>query len=158
MSLQAPMHQTLTTYQANMTSKMTKSCLVLLKRVEGRREGKEKASSQKKNLILSSILLKMNHSLWISVCITLLLQLLFPSAPVSQAAAWGPGGTALSLTSTHSHRHYHAFISSPAARHGQPPLGPPGYFTNKLLLISHRAPLLVIKEPINGAEKGEAFK
>lgn len=54
--------------------------------------------------------------------------------------------------------HYHAFISSPAGRHGRLPPAPPGYFTNNLFLISRRAPLPVIKEPINGAGKGEAFK
>lgn len=68
-------------------------------------------------------------------------------------AAMGP---VLSLHGTPLH--YHAFISSPAGRHGRLPLGPPGYFTNNLFLISHRAPLPVIKEPINGVGKGEAFK
>lgn len=76
-----------------------------------------------------------------------------PPPPSSQRGPWP-----LSLAGTPSHRHYRAFISSAAARHGQPPLGPPGYFTNNLFLISRRAPLPVIKEPINGAGKGEAFK
>lgn len=82
---------------------------------------------------------------------------LFPAAR-EPSGSEGPDCTALSLTGTLSHQHYHAFISSPAARHGRPPLGPPGYFTNNLFLISHCAPLPVIKEPINGAGKGEAFK
>lgn len=77
-----------------------------------------------------------------------------PPPPSSQR-----GPRPLSLAGTPSHRHYRAFISSAAAaRHGQPPPGPPGYFTNNLFLISRRAPLPVIKEPINGAGKGEAFK
>lgn len=75
-----------------------------------------------------------------------------PAAP-SHPAATGPGA----ITPRHS-LHYHAVISSPAGRHGRLPLGPPGYFTNNLFLISRRAPLPVIKEPINGAGKGEAFK
>lgn len=76
-----------------------------------------------------------------------------PPPPTPSLAATGP---VLSLHGTPLH--YHAFISSPAGCHGRLPLGPPGYFTNNLFLISHRAPLPVIKEPINGAGKGEAFK
>lgn len=70
-------------------------------------------------------------------------------------AFWGQT-EALSLTSTCTHRHY-GLISSRAAR-ARPRLGPPGYFTNNLFLIRHSAPLPVIKDPINGAGKGEAFK
>ncbi|KAI9539892.1 hypothetical protein NQZ68_001824 [Dissostichus eleginoides] len=43
-------------------------------------------------------------------------------------------------------------------RHSRPPPGPPGYFTNNLFLISHCAPLPVIKEPINGAGKERVRK
>lgn len=35
---------------------------------------------------------------------------------------------------------------------------PLGYFTNNLFLIRASPPQLVIKDPINGTEKGEAFK
>lgn len=107
---------------------------------------------------------KMNHDPESAAVSRSILPLKLPPPPrslnaVSQAAVTRrPVAQPLSLTSTHSRRHYHAFISSPAACHGQPPLGPPGYFTNNLVLISHRAPLPVIKEPINGAGKGEAFK
>lgn len=76
---------------------------------------------------------------------------LYPAAPP-------PGGHGAAAIAPRHSLHYHAFISSPAGRHGRLPLGPPGYFTNNLFLISHRAPLPVIKEPINGAGKGEAFK
>lgn len=84
--------------------------------------------------------------------------ILVPPPPVSEELAPGLDGTALSLTGTHACQHYHAFIASLAALHGRPPYGPPGYFTNNLLLISHCAPPPVIKEPINGVGKGEAFK
>ena len=98
---------------------------------------------------------KPNHNPALAAVSHLVLPLLLPRIAREPE---GQDGAALSLTGTPSHRHYHAFISSPAARHGRPPLSPPGYFTNNLFLISHRAPLPVIKEPINGAGKGEAFK